>query len=63
MKRLSPLTEVIGVREIVALCGMLVLTVSLGFYDWRLAGAVLGGLLVTISIGPYVLGLLRATKR
>ena len=63
MKRLSPLLEAIGLPEVLALCGMLVLTVSLSFYDWRLAGAVTGGLLVMVAISPYLARLFRGPQR
>ena len=53
MKRPSPIAEAIGVREIVALCGMLLLSGSLALFDVRVAGVVLGGLLVMIGLGPY----------
>ena len=42
----------LGERGMMALCGIVCLTVSLGAVDWRLAGSVLGVLLLSIALAP-----------
>ena len=48
------LSQALGERGVIACVGLAILSVSLSFIDWRVAGVVLGGILVSITIVPLL---------
>lgn len=53
----------LGERGILVLCGIMLLTFSLGAVDWRVAGTVVGAIMVAIALVPLFVGLFRGPPR
>ena len=46
---------VIGLREILAMCGIIFLNVGLIAVDWRIASVITGGLLLMLAVAPLAM--------